>query len=357
MKNWNIEMRVYHNLYSECITIEKLFQAWEEFAKGKRKKQDVIFFERFLEDNLFKLFFELKNKSYKHGEYKSFFVRDPKVRHIHKAFVKDRIVHHLVSKILEHIFDPTFYIHSYSCRKDMGTHKAVKAFIKLTRKISGNNSSSFFVLKCDVKKFFATVDHQILLDILKTKIKDPDFISLLEKVIDSFVSEYTLDPQIPKGMPIGNLTSQLFANIYLDPLDQFLKHKLKVPHYIRYADDFVILSDDKYYLESLIPKIKQFLESDLKLSLHPNKIHIFNYYLGIDFLGYIVFPHFVLPRAKNKKRMFQKIYKEIQKVKQNGLGNENVNQTLQSYLGYLSHANAFNLSQKLKNQTWFWLKE
>src|SRR5476651_1560778 len=101
-------MRVYHNLYSECITLEGLFQAWEEFVVGKRKKKDVIEFERFLEDNLFKLYFELKNKNYKHGGYKSFFVRDPKVRHIHKAVVKDRVVHHLISKVLEQIFDPTF---------------------------------------------------------------------------------------------------------------------------------------------------------------------------------------------------------------------------------------------------------
>lgn len=348
-------MNVYHNLYQECITLERLFQAWEEFSKGKRKKADVALFERYLENNLFKLYGELKNKTYRHGGYKSFYVRDPKLRHIHKALVRDRIVHHLVSKILEDIFDPTFYIHSYSCRKNMGTHKGVTTLVRLTRKVSKNNTSPLFILKCDVKKFFANVDHNVLLNILKTKIKDPDFMWLLTEIIVSFST--TEGPLFPFGMPIGNLTSQLFANIYLDPLDQFMKQDLKVQNYIRYADDFVVLSSDRNYLEKLVAKIISFLEKELRLSLHPNKISIRDYYLGIDFLGYIVFPHYLLPRTKTKRRLLRRIYQTIKKVKKNKLEDEIINQTLNSYLGYLSHANSFKFSQELKNKTWFWLNE
>lgn len=301
----------------------------------------MALFERHLEDNLFQLNTSLIDKTYKHGAYKSFYVRDPKVRHIHKASAKDRVVHHLVSKILEEIFEPIFYAHSYSCRNGKGTHKAIEAFVKMAQKVSKNNTSSLFILKCDIKKFFASVDHHILLNQLQSRIKDKDFLWLLNEIIKSFQTEES----IGKGMPIGNLTSQLFANIYMNPLDQYMKHELKLRHYIRYADDFVVLSNDKNFLEDLIPNIGNFLQSELKLSLHPKKISIDDYYLGIDFLGYVVFPNFIVPRTKTKKRMIRKIYKRAQLVRNNNLPIELLNQTVQSYLGYLSHANSFKLSQ------------
>lgn len=212
-------------------------------------------------------------------------------------------------------------------------------------------------MKCDIKKFFASIDHQVLIRLLSLKTKDNNFLWLLEEIIGSFYSELTKNPCFPKGMPIGNLTSQLFANIYLDPFDQFLKNKLKISAYVRYADDFVILSPDRLYLVNLLPKIKKFLRYKLKLSLHSQKIIIRDYYLGVDFLGYLIFPHFVLPRTKTKKRMFRKVYKRVQLVKKQKLPLESLNQAVQSYLGYLSHTNAFKLSQELKNQVWFWLTE
>lgn len=325
--------------------MESVFQAWDEFIIGKKKKADVVVFRRFLEDNLFELHRELRGKTYKHGGYKSFYIRDPKVRHISKACVRDRVVHHLVSNILEQIFDSTFYVHSYSCRKEKGTHKAVEAFIKLSRKASKNNTGSLFVLKCDIKKFFASVDHEVLLGQLTNKIWDEDFLCLLHDIIHSFTSEIAENSDIPKGMPIGNLTSQLFANIYLDPFDQFMKQKLKVKYYIRYADDFVILSESREYLVELVEKIRKFLDSNLKLSLHPHKVEIRDYYLGIDFLGYVVFPNFVLPRTKTKRRIFKKIREKI--------GLKNFNQFLQSYLGYLKHSNSFKITQEFKNRVWF----
>lgn len=311
-----------------------------------------------LEDNLFALLEQLKQKTYQHGSYQEFYVRDPKIRHIHKATVKDRIVHHLVSKILEQIFDPTFYAHSYSCRVNKGSHKAVETLIKISRQASHNNSSSLFVLKCDIRKFFASVDQQILLNLLEKKIADPDFYWLLEQIVKSFEPQQSPGPLFPAvGMPIGNLTSQLFANIYMDPLDQFIKHHLKIKYYIRYADDFVIMSPDRIYLENLIPIIEKFLESTLRLSFHPNKVTIRNYYLGIDFLGYIVFPNFILPRTKTKRRIFRKLRQKVNLLKIGRISKDKLNQALQSYLGYLSHASSYKLTQEIKNQIMFWVTD
>ena len=308
-------------------------------------------FERSLEDNLFSLYESLQNKTYKHGNYKAFYIHDPKIRHIHKACVQDRVVHHLISKVLEEIYEPTFYAHSYSCRKDRGTHKAVKALIRFARRASSNNTSKLFVLKCDVKKFFASVDHTVLMQLLARRIQDKDFLWLLIEVITSFQVENSVN----KGMPIGNLTSQLFANIYMDPLDQYIKHELKARYYLRYADDFAVLSNDRSYLRDLTAQIEEFLKEGLKLSLHPGKVTIGDYYLGVDFLGYVVFPDFILPRTKTKRRMVRKISKNIQLYKQQRMSSKSLSQTVQSYLGYLSHASSYKLSQEIKNNLWYQL--
>ena len=325
-----------------------MFLAWEEFAKGKRKKVDVGIFERDLEDNIFSLHNELEEKTYSHGGYQEFYVRDPKVRHIHKACVKDRVVHHLTSKVLEEIFDPTFYPHSYSCRKGKGTHKAVQTFIGMARKASKNNTSNLFVLKCDIRKFFANVDHEVLIKLLRKRILDDNFINLLTEIITSFKS-----PDQNSGMPIGNLTSQLFANIYMDPLDQFVKHKLRAKYYIRYADDFVVMSDNQKYLQEVLLQMEEFLRNELKLTLHPKKIHIVNYYMGVDFLGYVIFPKYILPRTKTKRRIFRKMAETSQKIKDGILPPEALQEALQSYLGHLSHCDSYKLSQEIKNQALF----
>ena len=324
-----------HIDYSNLISLENLFQAWSEFRKGKNKRIDVQTFERNLEDNLFELHNCLKNKTYYHGNYQSFYVNDPKQRHIHKAVVADRVVHHLLYTFLYSLFDKSFIFDSYSCRLDKGTHKGVKRLKQFARKISQNHTQSCWALKCDIKKFFASVDHKVLLSLLKEKIKSENILWLLEQVIHSFETEKG------KGIPLGNLTSQIFANIYLNELDKFVKHKLKIKYYLRYADDFIFLSEDKESLLQYINELKKFLENELKLELHPKKINIRRLDNGIDFLGYIILPHYILPRTKTKKRILGKLKEKM--------GSENFKQSLQSYLGYLKHANAFKLSRDLKN--------
>ncbi len=336
---------VTHN-FSKLISLENLFQAWGEFKKGKRKRKDIQVFERNLEDNLFELHQILKDKTYKHGSYESFYVNDPKRRHIHKAEVSDRIVHHLLYKYLYEVFDKYFIFDSYSCRLGKGTHKGVNRLEKFTRIVSKNYTRQCWVLKLDIKKFFASVDHQILMRLLMRRIKDEQILWLLQEVIGSFSSASQGTPCKAKGIPLGNLTSQVFANIYMNELDQFLKHKLGIKYYLRYADDFLILSGDNKSLQRLIVPIERFLEIRLKLELHPNKIIFRKLDWGIDFLGYIILPHYILPRTKTKNRIIRKL-----KIIYSSCSNDSyhLNQSLQSYLGYLSHANSYRVIQQLKN--------
>lgn len=332
-----------HESYSTLTSLENIFQAWSEFKKGKRKRKDVQIFERHLEDNLFGLYQALKDKTYQHGNYHSFYVHDPKQRHIHKAEVKDRTVHRLLYKYLYRLFDKTFIYDSYSCRLEKGTHKAVLRLEKFTRLVSKNYTRDCWALKLDIKRFFASVNHEVLLTLLRKKIKDKDILWLLDQIIDSFNSSGSrVRPCEAKGIPLGNLTSQVFANIYLNELDQFIKHKLKVKYYLRYADDFIILANDKQSLSRLIVYIKKFVEEYLRIELHPHKVIFRKLDWGIDFLGYIVLPHHRLPRTKTKRRIFTELRLKV--------GQENFNQSFQSYLGYLSHANSYKLTQQLMLQ-------
>ena len=253
--------------YTTLTSLDNLFVAWQEFRKGKKRKTDVLIFERHLEDNIFNLYQELKNKTYKHGDYESFYVHDPKRRHIHKASVRDRVVHHLLYTYLYKLFDKTFIVDSYSCRLDKGTHKAVNRLEDFTRKVSKNFTCDCWVLQCDIAKFFTSVDHIVLKKLLFKKIPDLDILWLLSNVIDSFNTD------TEQGIPLGNLTSQVFANIYLNELDYFIKHSLRIKYYLRYADDFVIISKNKDQLQNYIPLLREFLVS-LKLTLHPKKITI-----------------------------------------------------------------------------------
>lgn len=324
---------------------------------GKKSKKDVIAFESNLKNNLKNLHLLLKNKTYQPGSYSQFYVRDPKLRLIHKATVLDRIVHHIVSQKLEIIFDPTFYAHSYSCRKDKGTHRGVIALQKMALKVSHNNTRVCWSLKCDVKKFFASVNQKILYSLLKGRIGDPDYLDILWRIVDSFSSDRTIDPNNKKGIPIGNLTSQFFSNIYMNELDQFVKHQLKVKYYLRYADDFIFLSPDKEYLKSLIPLIEKFLNEVLDLEIHPQKIIFRKFTSGIDFLGYIIFPKYILPRTKTKRRLIKKIRLRIQEFKSGEITEDRLNSTIQSYLGYLSHSNSHKFQKELLNLIWFWKTE
>lgn len=299
--------------------------AWKGFVKGKKNKKDVQEFERNLMQNIFNLHEDLQNKTYKHGGYEAFKVNDPKPRDIHKASVRDRVVHHLIYKALYQYFDAKFIHDSYSCRKEKGTHRALHRFQYFARKVSKNNTKQCFILKCDVRKFFVSIDHAILKDILKKYIQDKDILNLLDTIIDSFL----------QGLPLGNLTSQLLVNIYMNEFDQYVKHGLKVKYYIRYADDFVFFSPKKTELQELVRYIEPYLNNTLKLTLHPSKIFIRTLSSGVEFLGWVHFPYHRVLRTSTRRRMMKKV-QTTQKQ-----------EIIQSYLGMLKWGNGYSLQEVL----------
>jgi len=349
-------MKNYKDIFEKIISLENLFRSWTDFRSDKQKKPDVRRFEWRLEQNIFQLHRELRGRTYKHGAYSSFHIQDPKQRHIHKAEVRDRVFHHAIFSVLNPIFEQTFISDSFSCRIGKGTHKGVSALGKMIRKESKNYSKPCFILKCDIKKFFDSVDHEILLKILNKRIGDPDVRWLLKEIVEGFSSKKS-DIFNSRGIPIGNLTSQLFANVYMNEFDQFVKHELKIKYYARYTDDFVIVSESREYLEDILKPIEKFIKEKLALELHPNKIFLKKSKQGIDFLGYVTMPHYRVVRTKTKNRIFKKLRGRVHEYKSGKINEESLNQCLQSYLGVLSHADTYELREELLNQYWFWLND
>jgi len=321
-----------HDVYKDIISVENLLSAWQEFLRGKGKRNDVAIFSLDLSKNIYSLHQDLLYKRYEHGPYSAFNISDPKPRNIHKACVRDRLLHHAIYRVLYPYFDKKFIYDSYSCRNLKGTHMAMRRFRRSSDEFSKKHMICW-VLKCDIKKFFASIDHSILVAILRKHIADEDTIWLIEQVINSFSST-----EKGKGLPLGNLTSQLLVNIYMNEFDQYIKHELKVKYYIRYADDFVLIHQNKQQLITNVRYIVCYLNDELKLKLHPNKVSIKTIASGIDFLGWKHFPDHRVLRTATKRRMFNKLTeKNYQK------------ETLQSYLGLLKHGNTLKIREKIND--------
>jgi len=306
--------------FEDIIGVDNLLEAWREFVKGKRAKPDVQAFSLRLMDNILALHHDLAHYTYRHGAYQAFRIADPKPRCIHKASVRDRLLHHAVYRKLYPFFDHTFIADSFSCRIGKGTHKALNRFRSLAYKASKNHTKTCWVLKCDIKQFFASIDHDILINTLRQYITADDILWLLSEIITSFSST------VGKGLPLGNVTSQLFANVYMSEFDQFVKHRLKARYYIRYTDDFVLLSADREWITKQEAPIKAFLQNQLRLSLHRNTT-LKTLASGVDFLGWVHFPDHRVLRQITKRRMLQKI---------NACPHADV---MNSYIGLLRHGN------------------
>ncbi len=329
-----VKIQLSHS-FEEIISVENLLAAWQEFIKGKRNKKDVQEFSLHLMDNIFSLHRGLLHHTYNHGGYQAFKINDPKPRDIHKATVRDRLLHHALYRKLYPFFDKTFVSDSYSCRRNKGTHKAINKFREYAYIVSKNNTQTCWILKCDIRKFFANIDHAILLKILGEYIPDKNIINLLENIVESFA----VKPGV--GLPLGNLTSQLLVNIYMNKFDQFVKHKMKAKYYIRYADDFVFLSGSKKLLEEQLLVVEDFLREELKLEMHPDKVFIKTLNSGVDFLGWInFFDHRVL-RTATKKRMMRRLQENYKK------------ETLNSYLGMLGWGNGEKLQKDIRKKLLF----
>jgi retron-type reverse transcriptase len=263
-------MKQYDNFYSDVISLPNLYQAYEKAKKGKTKKKEFLEFSKELHNNLYEIHLELLNKSYEVGGYKTFFADDYKKRKILAPKFRDVVVQYALFNFLEQIYERCFIYDSYSCRKEKGTHKGMR---RLKSFVNKSSESDYFV-KCDVTKYFYSIDHYVLKEIIRRKIKDENVLWLIGKFIDSHkeeIQEYhvlnsDLDVQ-KKGIPIGNLLSQLFSNIYLNELDYFVKNKLNLKFYVRYVDDFIFIVKDRERIKEFVRRITVFLKEKLLLRL------------------------------------------------------------------------------------------
>lgn len=312
------------NLYQQIYCIENLQKADSIARKGKSMQPGVIKHDKNKEGNIQTLHEMLKNKTYKTSEYTTFTIFEPKERLIYRLpYFPDRITHHAVMNIMEPIFVSTFTRDTYSCIKKRGIHAATAA-VKFAL---WNENETQYCLKLDIKKFYPNVDHDILKQILRRKIKDKDLLWLLDEIIDS-----------TDGLPIGNYLSQYFANFYLTYFDHWIKEVKQVKHYFRYADDLVILAGDKPYLHNLLSEIREYMSVNLKLTIK-NNYQVFPVdSRGIDFVGY-VFRHTHTRLRKSIKQNFARML----------VKNKN-SQSIASYNGWAAHCDSKHLLKKLLHE-------
>ena len=285
---------------------------------------------------------ELIFHTYRSRELKTFILRDPKTRKISKSDFRDRVVHHAICNIISPFYDKRFISDSFANRIGKGTFNAIKRFDYFKRKVSKNNTIKCYVLKADVKHYFDTVNHNVFLEMLKERIKDEKTLWLINIILKNHKTDIK-----GKGMPLGNLTSQYFANIYLDKLDQFVKHKLKAKYYIRYVDDFVILHQSRKLLECYKEGINNFLKKNLDVELHPDKSKVLNLDKGIGFLGLRIFYHHKLIIRKNRRR-FNKRFERMKKLYENNkIDREKIIEKFEGWLAYSSHANTYKYRKNL----------
>jgi retron-type reverse transcriptase len=324
--------------------------AHKKARKNKSSRLYVREFEKNLERNLFRLESELRQMIYEPQPMKTFIIRDPKTRVISASAFRDRVVHHALYTIIEPIFEKSFICDSYANRKRKGTHAALRRFDIFKRKVSGNgkliryakdsNHVYGYVLKADIKHYFDSVDHEVMMRIISRKIQDEKVLWLIGKILNN---------QRNKGMPIGNLTSQFFANIYLSELDYFVKHRLKAKYYIRYVDDFAILDASKEKLDFYKYEISEFLKS-IKLELHPQKSRIIPLQKGIVFLGFHVFYRHKLLK-KGSLRIIKQRVKSLIEIYENGLlDKEEIAGRVEGWNAYAMHANTYKLRTRIMEE-------
>jgi len=347
-------MKTYKHLFEKLYSWDNLESAYWKARKHKSNNPAIREFENHWQLHLATLHRELKTRMYKPRPLKTFILRDPKTRTICVSDFRDRVVHHALINIIQPIFESRFIHDSYASRNGKGTFAALKRFTYFLRKVTKNgkcipestnaNVVCGFAFKADIKHYFDTVDHSILLEILGKRIKDTGVLWLAKVILNNYNSE---SPD--KGMPLGNWTSQFFANIYLNELDQFVKHVLKAKYYIRYVDDFVILHYSKSTLQECEKQIKEFLQT-LKLELHPNKCQIVPLCRGVSLLGFRTFYHYKLVRQRNIRKIWNKFREmvdayEVQKVEVSEILN-----TLQGWQAYAKQGNTYHLRERIQTK-------
>lgn len=365
--------------FSDKQLLYDLFQAYFDARKNKRNTINALAFEVDYERNLFRLYEKIKNRTYEINPGVCFIIFKPVQREVFAADFRDRIVHHLIFNYINPLFERLFIFDSYSCRKGKGTSRGIKRLDHFIRSCSRNYSRDCYALKIDIKGYFMAMDHSILYQKIEKTLQrfsssvdfDIDLVRwLIRKVVfndptkNCFIKGKRENWQgLPetkslfsagqnKGLPIGNLTSQLFGNVYLDDFDHFIKNKLGCRHYGRYVDDLVIVHQDKEYLKSLIPRLREYLCNELLLELHRNKIYLQHFSKGINFLGTVIKPYRIYVRNRIKGNFYRKIqcWNNFLASRKNEFGNEIFKTflaSLNSYLGIMKHYNTYKLRKKM----------
>ncbi len=331
----------YRDLWKELCSIDNLKYAYKKARKHKTQRQYVLEFEKDLIDNLESLHIELLFHSYSPRPLETFILRDPKTRKISKSDFRDRVVHHALCNIIEPFFEKMFIYDSYANRMGKGTLKSIQRFEHFQQKLSQNNTSPVFILKSDIRHYFDEVDHAVLLNILKKRINDPKVLWLIQKILNNYST------RDGKGMPLGNLTSQFFANVYLNELDQFVKHTLKAKHYIRYVDDFVILHNSREKLLGWEQVIDDFLWKKLLLALHPEKTKILSTFEGTHFLGLKIFPYYKIMKKRNIRSFQQKLMELYEQYDTGEIMYDAIYDFLEGWIAYAKTADSYNVRKHI----------
>ena len=345
-------MKTHKNLWPQICSFQNLYLAWRKARRGKSRKTQVIQFERDLEENLLGLLEEFEHDTYEPGEHTNFYVCEGKRRKVSAAPFRDRVVHHALCNVLEPIFEPTFIHDTYACRIGKGTHRALDRCTYFARRYP-------YVLQCDVEKCFATMDHEILVAMLGQRVRDERAMRLVEKILRNglgildeeapqvwFPGDDLFAPLRPKGLPIGNLTSQFWANVYLNELDQHVKRVLHVKGYLRYSDDFLLFDDDKKGLWEKCEQVIGFL-STLRLSPNEKRFRVFPVTNGIEFLGFRVYPthRLLLPRkARQARARMRRLSREFAAGR---LPADRVTASVQAWLAHAAHGDTWGLRKAL----------
>jgi len=346
-------MKSYKHLYPQVCAFENLLAAFYQARRGKRKTPEMCAFEYRLEENLFALQEELQTQTYQPGAYHNFYIHEPKERKVSAAPFRDRVVHHALCNVIMPIFERRFIDDSYANRVGKGTHRALARAQEFLRK-------NQYVFHGDILKFFPSIDHEILLGILGRRIRDAETLELIRRIVASgngvladeypvqwFPGDDLLSPLTrERGLPIGNLTSQLWANIYLGELDTFVKHTLRCRHYIRYVDDFLIFGDDKHELHRVRLEVSQFLER-LRLRLHPHKQRVYPISTGVNFVGFVSFPQRRKLRRDSVQRLTARLKRAQRAYATGEITLDQVKRSLQSWIAHSRYADSFRLRAKI----------
>ena len=329
-------------LYSQLCSYGNLYLAFKNARKGKTLKPYVIEFDHKFKDNLLQLRTELLFHSYKPKPLQTFILRDPKTRKISKSHFRDRVIHHALCNVIAHLFEKDFIHDSFANRKTKGTLKAIQRFEYFQGKVSHNYTITAFVLKADIKKYFDNVSHTLLLNIIQRKISDQKVLWIIKTILSNHKTE-----KEGKGMPLGNLTSQFFANVFLNELDHFVKEKLRAKYYVRYVDDFVILHKSPKILRQYLKEIDNYLTQKLDLELHPEKSKIIPIQKGTEFLGMRIFLHHKLLKGKNLRKFYRKM-KTLYADYDLGLVNyDTIYDSLEGWSAYANNANTYKLKRRI----------